>query len=134
MHRVVLIIALLGCAAPTRSATLRGQVFDSAGHAVAKARVIAVHNVPIIEIYDRAYPPWNGLLGATYTDSRGYFRLEASDRASVDAVVAHIDHLVGGIGRGPVPSYIRITLRREVDVHEHLRRIRKKSKRANSDN
>jgi hypothetical protein len=128
MHRMVLIIALLACAATSRSATLRGQVFDPAGRVVAKARVIAVHHVPIIAIYDHAHPPWKGLLGETYTDSRGYFRLEASDRASVDAVVAHIGHLVGGTGRGPVPSYIRITLHREVDIHERLRRIRERFK------
>lgn len=123
MKRLALILALATCAVAAHGAIFRGRVFDASGRPVAGARVIAVHNVPLIEIYDHAHPPWNGLLGETHTDGNGYFALQTSDRASVDLFVAHIHHLVGAIGRAPVQQFIRINLHREGNIHGRLRRI-----------
>jgi hypothetical protein len=128
MYRTTTVITLFALADCAYSATIRGRVVDRAGKGARQARVIAGHDVPIIEIYDHKHPPWNGLLGQTYADGGGYFTLQTSNRAYIDYIVASRGKFVGGV-RPPFPQRIRISLHPTVDIIERLRRARERGLR-----
>ena len=130
-RRLFAFVLLIAAASTAESALLRGRVVDRGGHPVARARIRAFHAVPLLEIYDRRNPPWNGLLGEVYSDAAGYFALRTSGRASLDYLLAE--------GRGyfevvfpPWPRTVRVLLRRKVlspeeQVRQLLKRLRRQT-------
>ena len=106
MHRILapLLLSLLlaGCAAfPFAGPSeVHGYVVDTAGRPVAGAWVQGFHTVPTEGARDPSKPPpWDGLLGETYTDARGAFALSLSGRASLDYILAERGNHTGSLGR-----------------------------------
>ena len=117
-------VSFVAFATIAESAIMTGRVVDRGGHTVSHARIRAFHIVPLIE-----YPPpgtWNGLLGETYSDARGYFTLQFTSRASLDYLLAQ------GAGywtviRSPRTSTVRVVLsRKTLSPEEELARLRKR--------
>ena len=126
---LALLCAVLSVAC-AQSTVITGRVVDRADRGVAHARIEAFHWVPLIEFPDPQNPPWNGLLGRAYSARGGYFKLEVSDRASLDYLMAF-----GGGHRGylrsPAVAPVRIVLDQKVlsPEGEYQRAMKKLRKR-----
>jgi hypothetical protein len=126
MRRLLTLFCVIAAGSSAESAVVSGRVIDRAGHTVAHARIRAFHNVPLIEIYDRQHPPWDGLLGQTYSDAAGSFTVRTTGRASFDYLLVE--------GRGyfdvilsPLPPTVRVVLRRKVlSPEEQVRQLLKR--------
>jgi hypothetical protein len=124
MRYLVTLLCVVAAASAAESAVISGRVLDRAGGSVSYARVRAFHSVPLIE-----YPPpgtWDGLLGQTYSDARGYFTLHTSSRGSLDYL------LVQGGGHfnvlsSPLPARVRVVLSRKIlSPEEHVQTLLKR--------
>jgi hypothetical protein len=125
MRCLLALFCLIAAGSSAESAVVSGRVVDRAGHA-AHARIRAFHDKPTIEFPDPRNPPWNGLLGESYSDGAGHFTLRTSSRASLDYLLVE--------GRGyfdvvysPLPATVRVVLRRKIlPPSEHVKQLLKR--------